>query len=269
MIVGMIPTYKEGLLARDAINSILPVCKSILVFEGPISGAPSDGIDSDFSLFRKNPKVIVKHGKWESEVAKRNSMLDSTRRFPTPTWGIYLDADEVMLWPEYLDSYIEACDAQSPEGQVNVVCPLLRVEIDGSIQSLKRIIRLDLLERHMLSMSQWKFYGSDIAVTFPAIPEERTPNQGEPHIFHRAFLRPPKRGGFRLYEEEIKDFGLLEKMHREKLGMTDLPPAGAIPVQKDGVFVPIEEGNNDTSSALPLEIPSASAIERAIKKGKL
>jgi len=233
MIVGMIPTYKEGLLARDAINSILPICKTVLVFEGPISGAPSDGIPTDLSAFRKNPHVIIKHGEWKSEVAKRNEMLNFTRRYSTPTWGIYLDADEVILWPEYIESYIEACEAQSPEGQDCVVCPILRVEVDGSIQNIKRIIRLDLLEQHILSMSQWKFFGSDIAVTFPSIPEERTPNQGEPHIFHRAFLRPPKRGGFRLYEKEIEDFGILEKQAREKLGMTDLPPAGAIPIQQD------------------------------------
>lgn len=239
MIVGMIPTYKEGKLARDAISSILNICRVVLVFEGPISGAPSDGIDSDFSEFRKNPRVIIKHGNWKSEVEKRNAMLNFTRRYSTPTWGIYLDADEVILWPEYIESYIEACDVQAPEGEVNVACPLLRVELDGSVQTLKRIIRLDMLERHILSMSQWKFYGSDIAVTFPAIPEKRTPNQGEPHIFHRAFLRPPKRGGFRLYEEEIKDFQLLEKQARERLGITDIP-AGAIPVQKEGEFVPIE-----------------------------
>lgn len=245
MIVGMIPTYKEGKLARDAINSILPICQTVLVFEGPIVGAPSEGIDTDFSYFRKNNKVIVRKGEWKSEVAKRNAMLASTRRFPTPTWGLYLDADEILLYPEYIDSYIESCDAQAPEGQVNVACPLLRVEIDGSVQTLKRIIRLDFLEAHVLSMSQWKFIGSDVAVTFPAIPSERTPNQGEPHIFHRAFLRPPKRGGFRLYEEEIKDFGILEKQARERLGMTDLPPAGAIPVQKDGVFVPLEKDESN------------------------
>lgn len=270
MIVGMIPTYKEGKLARDAILSLLPACQSVLVFEGPIAGAPTEGIESEFrSLDRRQiQRVIIKHGAWDSEVHKRNQMLEYTRRYKPPVWGIFLDADEVMLWPEYIESYIEACDAQAPEGEVNVVCPLLRVEIDGSIQSLKRIIRLDLLERHMLSMSQWKFYGSDIAVTFPSIPEERTPNQGEPHIFHRAFLRPPKRGDFRLYEEEIKDFTLLEKLERERLGITakDVQP-GAIPVQKDGTFIPLEEGKeNVPSSALPLEIPSPSEIARLSDK---
>lgn len=256
MIVGMIPTYKEGKLARDAIDSILSICQRIIVFEGPISGAPNDGIDTYLDPYKKNQRITIKHGSWNSEVHKRNDMLAFTRRFPSPVWGLYLDADEVILWPEYIESYIESCDAQAPEGQTNVACPLLRVEIDGSVQTLKRIIRLDLLESHMLSMSQWKFSGSDIAVTFPAIPSERAPNQGEPHIFHRAFLRPPKRGGFRLYEREIEDFTLLEKIERERLGITT--PAGAIPVQKDGVFVPLEnkEGNDEPYSAL-LEIPSA------------
>lgn len=233
MLVGMIPTYKEGLLARDAINSILPICNTVLVFEGPIKGAPSEGINTVFFSGRKPPpNLVIKNGEWDSEVSKRNAMLEFTRRYKPPVWGLFLDADEVMLWPEYVESYIEACDAQAPEGEVNVACPLLRVEIDGSVQNLKRIIRLDLLERHMLSMSQWKFYGSEIAVTFPAIPEERTPNQGEPHIFHRAFLRPQKRGGFRLYEREIEDFQELEKTTRERLGITEVP-SGAIPKIED------------------------------------
>lgn len=268
MIVGMIPTYKEGKLARDAITSLINVCNCILVFEGRIKGAPDSGIDTDFGKFRGalGQKCIRKVGEWESEVAKRNAMLEYTRRFKPPVWGIFLDADEVILWPEYIESYIEACDAQAPEDQMNVACPLLRVEVDGSIQTLKRIVRLDMLERHMLSMSQWKFYGSDIAVTFPAIPSERTPNMGEPHIFHRAFLRPPVRGGFRLYEREIEDFQLLEKVQRDQLGLTEIP-GGAIPVQKDGAFIPIEGGKENVSpSTLLMEIQAAEEATRKAEK---
>ena len=271
MIVGMVPTYKEGKLARDAIYSLISVCDCVLVFEGPIKGAPDSGIDTNFGKPKGalGQKIIRKSGTWNSEVHKRNEMLERTRRFKPPVWGIFLDADEVILWPEYIESYIEACEAQAPEGQSTVNCPLLRVEVDGSIQSVQRIIRLDLLERHVLSMSQWKFFGSDIAVTFPAIPSDRSPNMGEPHIFHRAFLRPPKRGDFRLYEREIEDFQLLEKIERDRLGITDVP-AGAIPVQKDGVFVPIDEGEKNVPPSSPLlEIPSAEEIARSAKKSKL
>ena len=271
MIVGMIPTYKEGKLARDAIISIGPAVDCILVFEGPIVGAPDSGIDTDYRKLGKSleSKVIRKSGSWKSEVHKRNEMLEFTRRYNRngPVWGLYLDADEVILWPEYIESYIEACDAQAPEGEVNAACPLLRVEIDGSVQKLHRIIRLDLLERHVLSMSQWKFFGSEMIVTFPAIPEERTPNQGEPHIFHRAFLRPPKRGDFRLYEKEIEDFTLLEKLERERLGITSEGLSGAIPVQKDGVFVPLtQEENNVPPHSLLVEIQNSKDAESKAKK---
>lgn len=220
ILIGMVPTYREGNLAIDAINSLLPICKTILVYEGPISGAPASGKPSDFSRFKKTNKVVVKHGSWTSEVHKRNSMLEHTRRYPSPTWGIFIDADEILLWPEYLESYIEACDAQAPEGQVNVAVPILRVEIDGSVQTLKRIVRLDMLERHVLASSQWKFYTSDVTVTFPAIPTERQPFQGEPHVFHRAFLRPPSRHGFRLSDIESDDFRTLEEKIAKPLGMT-------------------------------------------------
>src|SRR5215469_14569311 len=102
MIVGMVPTYKEGKLARDAIASILPICKAVIVFEGPISNAPSEGIPSDFSSFKKDQRVIIKYGEWDSEVHKRNEMLDFTRRYPAPVWGVFVDADEIVIWPEYL-----------------------------------------------------------------------------------------------------------------------------------------------------------------------
>lgn len=226
MIVGMIPTYKEGLLARDAIHSILPICKTVVVFEGPITGASSDGLETDLSAFRKNQKVIVKHGEWKNEAAKRNAMLSLTRRFPKPTWGIFLDADEILLWAEYLETYIEYCDSQAAEGHINVACPILRVELDGSVHELKRLIRLDMLETHILASSQWKFFSSDIAVTFPSQKVERQPFQGEPHVLHRAFLRPKKRGQFRLSEIETDDFKSLERDFVESIGM---PNRGEIP----------------------------------------
>lgn len=226
MFIGMIPTYREGKLARDAINSILPICHTVLVYEGRSGGAIDGGFDTDLSAFKKNPRVIVKHGEWESESSKRNAMLAFTRRYPAPVWGIFLDADEIILWPEYLESYIEYCDAQAPEGQINVACPILRIEEDGKAQTLKRIIRLDMLEEHILASSQWKFKTSELAVTFPAEPSDRQPFMGEPHVLHRAFLRPPDRKQFRLSDVESSDFRSLEEKIAIPLGM---PVKGAIP----------------------------------------
>lgn len=258
MIVGMVPTYREGILAADAITSLLPIADVVLVYEGPISGAPSDGIDTDFKQFKKNQKVIVKHGEWDSEVHKRNSMLDQTRRYPAPTWGIFLDADEVLLWGEYVASYIEHCDSQSPDGRVNVACPILRVEEDGSTQKLTRIIRLDMLEKHLLASSQWKFFSSDIAVTFPAEPFDRAPWQGEPHVLHRPYLRPKSRHGFRLSDIESADFTKMEKAIAEPLGME---AKGAIPkvIDRPELIIAQDSGQvEQAAKTLGIEVPDES-----------
>lgn len=232
MIVGMVPSYREGILTRDAVISLLPVCDIVLVFEGPIEGAPNTGIDTDFKSLRRGmeSRIILKNGRWASEVQKRNAMLEHTRRYKPPVWGIFLDSDEVLIWGEYIESYIEHCDSQAPEGQVNIACPILRVEEDGSTQKLTRIIRLDMLERHLLASSQWKFFTSDIAITFPAEPFDREPFQGEPHVLHRPYLRPRSRQNFRLSDIESEDFREMEKRIADPLGME---AKGAIPKRDD------------------------------------
>lgn len=246
-LVGIVPTYREGPLAMSAINSIAGSCNAVVVFEGPIGDAPLSGTETYFPK-RMPPNVIVRRGQWKNEVHKRNAMLDFTRRYPTPTWGVYLDADEIMIGAEWLADMIYAASGNVPEDESPATIPLLITEVDSSVGRIHRLIRLDLLERHVLSMSQLKFYGSDVVPTFPLLPVwrpgetvtefARPPMQGEPHIHHRSYYRPRVRTDFRMHKEEIEEFAKLEA--DAKLG---IKVPGMIPVQQDpGFIVASEQG---------------------------
>lgn len=240
MIVGLIPTYREGPIAANAVRSLLKCCDVTYVWEGPIIGAPETGPQTELGKLTKDPRVFLKRGAWPGEEGKRNAMLHATRRYPAPVWGVYLDADEVLTDAEYVPDLIWAAEQQHKDtGQVTVSLPLLRQEIDGSCGTLHRIFRLDLLEKHVLSMSQFKFYGQDFVVTLPLVPTwkpgepvtatNRPPMKGEPSIHHRAYYRPKDRADFRLYKSEVSDFEALEREHLERLGIRPEVP-GSVPV---------------------------------------
>lgn len=242
-IVGLVPTFREGPLAASAIRSIIDVCNVVITFEGPISeDAPKEGEATSIpTSLLKNQKVIRKEGVWRGEAAKRTAMLESTRRYPKPTWGIYLDADEIFLSSEYVPDLIWANRMHTDEGQEAAALPVMITEVDNSVGRAYRIIRLDELERHVLSMSQLKFFRSDIVATFPLLEvwrpgqpltaQNRPPMQGEPHIHHRAYYRPPRRGEFRLHQTELAEFHELERQAQERLGIRTPGPA-MIPVER-------------------------------------
>lgn len=250
-LVGIVPTFREGPLAAGAIRSILPHVDNVVVFEGPVGEAPDDaGQETDLRQFRKNPRVIFRHGKWQAEADKRNAMLEATRRMPTPTWGVYLDADEVFIGAEYIREFIWSAEVNTADGREPTALPVQITEVDGSVGRIHRIIRLDLLERHVLSMSQLKFFGSDVVPTFPVVPVWRPgepvrvegneykgpPLLGTPSIHHRAYYRPPRRGEYRLHAEEISDFNT----ELQRLGIRPEVP-GAMPVQQDPGFIVARE----------------------------
>lgn len=228
MIVGLVPTYREGPLAADAIRSLLPCCNVVFVAEGPIGDPTGHGDPTDLSEFKRNPRVTVTHGTWPTEITKRNAMLQRTRRYPAPVWGVYLDGDEVLINAELVPSLIWAAEQQAEPGNDVTAIPLLRTEVDGEVGRNYRLIRLDRLERHVLSMSQWQFYGQATTAIFPTVhvwrPGEtvtetnRPPLQGEVHFHHRAYLRPPVRGQQRLHKREQDDYVEQNRAALERLG---------------------------------------------------
>lgn len=234
MIVGLVSTWKEGRLAVDAVRSLLACCQTVRVLEGPIGEPSEGGIDTDWTQFKREPRVIVTGGAWDSDAEKRSALLDSTRRFAAPTWGVIVDADEILVSGEYLPSLIEYRQAQADvQDQIAINVPLRLVEADGSIGLITaRVLRLDLIERWLISSYHIQLR-SGVEVSLPnAYPlkcgepdrqetEETTglqirrPHQGEPHILHRSILRAPDRDVERqssaegtMFDKLVKESGL-------------------------------------------------------------
>lgn len=206
-VVGLMSTFREGRLALAAVDSLLRCCDTVFALEGPIGDTdPQAGEETMFWRGRKVPPgIVVKHLREPSasDAAKRTMLLDwAKEKTGGPFWGVVLDGDEVLLWPELLPDYLwRAEHADEPGGVALRVC-----EADGQVyESSARAMRFDRVRRYVLSGYQMELE-SGVVATFPLVPAKRPPIMGEPHILHRAYLRPPKRNdGARLSAAERDD----------------------------------------------------------------
>lgn len=234
-IVGLVSTYKEGRLAVSTVRSLLGggCCDVVWVFDGPIGDAPATGPDSDWSVFRKDQRVQVREGQWDSDAAKRTAMLEPTRRYGPDTWGVILDGDEILLHGEYLPDLIEY--AIQKDGERAFGFPLRLMEVDGSCAKIgARVLRLDVIERYLISSYHLLLYsGAEVSLPNVALrlagepdlapaPEDesygmqrRRPVMGEPHILHRSIMRSAQRGAVRQHRAEQSELEALIASHGE------------------------------------------------------
>jgi hypothetical protein len=238
VIVGLVTCYREGSLVTGAINSLRHACEIVLVLEGPApadrepSGEPSQLPDA------KALGVLVRHGKWEDDAAKRTELVLWARQLWARKqkgerggglWLVWCDADEVLLWPEYLRDYIDAAVAHEHEQNATGGFPLRHVEPDGSVHfSWGRVLNGLNVVRYLVSGYQLELTnGLVVALPLtplcaaggipiapeqgqPREPEEvdrwlarnRPPLQGEPHILHRHPLRARDRARHRMHDDE-------------------------------------------------------------------
>ncbi len=248
MIVGLVSTYREGRLAEDAVRSLLSCCQHVIVADGPIGDNPPAGVETDWKVFRKDQRVAVHDfasftsGKsWLTDADKRTWLLEKTRRYPAPVWGIILDGDELLLYGEQIPALIEHHEQEARANEGTSLGATMRiVEGDGTCGVITaRILRLDLIERWLISsyhlllkngqeVSKPNGYflkagepDTDRIETTTGM-QIRRPLQGEPHILHRSFLRPPQRSAERqsaaeatAFDELVRDAGLGE-LHGER-----------------------------------------------------
>lgn len=153
MIVGLVSTWREGSLALSAVRSLLGCCDFVRVLEGPIGQPIDGGLQTDWSEFRDTERVIVGKGEFETDAQKRTELLNRTRDYAAPTWGVVLDGDELLLWGENLREQIEHMeDREAETGIIQTGCSLRLVESDGSVAQINaRVLRLDLLEAYVHS----------------------------------------------------------------------------------------------------------------------
>lgn len=162
MIVGLCSSYLEGPLVQGAIRSLHAACDRVVVFEGP-AGPPldEDVPESDFSYCegsRPGWQLDIVPGSWKTDAKKRTAMIESLRPFTEPTWGVWIDGDEVLCNPEYLRDWLNFADWKEQEtGVENMGWPLKIVELDGSIAVAQaKVLRVDRLDSYSVSSSVFK-----------------------------------------------------------------------------------------------------------------
>lgn len=224
ILVGLVSAYKEGRLVQGAIRSALTACDHVFVLEGP-AGEPLDADvpPTDLGPFADDPRVTYREGRWRTDSRKRQAMLEWSRRFEPPVWGVIVDADEVLMHGEYLHDwllrleYAEQCD---PEARY-LGRPMRIMELDGSLAWVRgRLLRLDRIQKYEVStsvfvnelgirhgegnvidkFSDWQrprmtYIEEDRMLVMPPLPTE-------PFLVHRSMLRHPLRSGLRLHEQE-------------------------------------------------------------------
>ena len=226
MIVGLVSCYREGQLAADAVRSLLPACQRVYVLEGPIGGASPQGVETNWLQFRKGGRVLVRPGSWGSDAEKRTALLRWVmQRQVGPVWGVIVDGDEQLMYPEGIPALIEhhTLEAEA-QGTVSVGATLRLVEGDGTIGLiLARVLRLDLIDRwlissyHLLLKNGVEVSRPNAYILRPGDPDSektdlstgmqlRRPLMGEPHILHRSWFRPPQRAAERQSAAEGTDF---------------------------------------------------------------
>ena len=170
MILGLITSYREGSLIQGAVRSLLTACDHVVVCDGPVGEPITSGEPSELGRFGKDTRLTQIKREGETDADKRNRILEwvrGQRHFVRPVWGLWLDADEVLAWPEQVRAYVDNAPADV------VAIPIPKVELSGTtMMAHGRLMRLDLTERYVMGSYQVQFIGQKTIVTLPDIPPE-------------------------------------------------------------------------------------------------
>lgn len=199
-IYGLVSSYREGRLTMSAVESLLECCREVFVLEGPVgdvaawgelvAGGGEPGLASEFPKHSRRVHVRRESG-WETDAAKRTALVRWVQEWrPGPAWGVVVDGDETLLWARFLPDYLARSEADEVPGGVKVKL----VFEDGQVyETAARCLRLELIDEYVLSGYQLRLKGQATVWVSPIVPAKQAPLQGEPHVFHRGYLRPPER----------------------------------------------------------------------------
>lgn len=230
-VVGLISSYREGSLLIEAIRSAQRArFDHLVIAEGPAGDERCDHAPP--SMFEGYTKPTLS-GTWKSDADKRSAMVRHCRGFgPGPTWGVWIDGDEVLVNGEYLRDELQAVLWQDEEdGQTRGGWPMRLVERDGSVAVCRaKVVRIDLIDRYLVSSSGIRFKNHGVmfdhaegnlpqsveAWWAPRLPEVakdkmylEPPLPCEPFLVHRSALRHPARRGLRMHEQEARELDRL------------------------------------------------------------
>lgn len=232
MIVGLCSSYKEGPLVQAAIGSLLEACDEVLLMEGPAGEPLTEPVpETDLGPFANFPHLTLRDGRWRTDARKRQAMLEWTRQFDPPVWGMIVDADEALCNGLFLQHWVRRLDWHeevNPDVEY-VGRPLRIIEADGAVGWVRgRLLRMDRLVEYKVSTSVFTVKGSlepyKGGGNTPDMIEDwikpRTPyfEKGqmcldpplpmEPYLVHLSILRHPWRTGLRLHEQEKRELAL-------------------------------------------------------------
>ncbi len=218
-IIGLISCYDEGYLLESTILSALAACDEVGIFEGPVGKQTIKPLRLSASLKTKHYLHTPPVRRYKDDADKRNVALSwAKKKWPRDdTWIVWLDGDEVLIWPEYLRDWVQRGRHVTGVGGIQ----LRIVELDGSVVfSNGRVVRTAVIKRYLLAASQVVLntgmiialphellctaggmpvkpadgWGMEPAQMDAYLARYRPPVAGEPHILHRSLLRDPKRG---------------------------------------------------------------------------
>jgi hypothetical protein len=180
VIVGLLSTYREGPLARGAVDSALRACDRVFVFEGPAGprlpnehecppteiADPEFGFDLSDELLVPEWDLYFRNGEWKTDAKKRTAMIEATRGLEPPVWGVWIDGDEILMNGEYLRDWTNALewadqgktfDPDDESTMPYMGFPIKLVELDGSITVCQgKVLRVDLIDQYSVSSSVFR-----------------------------------------------------------------------------------------------------------------
>jgi len=227
-IIALISSFEEH---PDMLDSCIESARDldeIFVMDGPTT-FPLNKFDYTWTPYSTPNHVQYKKGTgvWKSDADKRSEMLWQAQAWDHDAWGLWIDADEILLYGQYLRDHINRATEESAAGYTIRI-----VEYDGSVASCYgKLIRLGSIRSYTMS-SYEVILENGITVALPNVPIcsaggipigeiegrddpqlalKRPPVIGEPHLLHRHGLRSPKREAPRLHDKEAESFDKLVK----------------------------------------------------------
>ena len=219
-IATLISSYKEGSLIQGAIRSVQCLDNPIFVGDGRHSKDELLGDDTDITeLLGSKNLFIVSGEKWDSETEKRNWHLNWVRnwfdeRRIKSFWILTLDADEILVWGEYLQDWLNALNPYA-DGNYTQECivPLKRTEAEWNKKAGRfvtdtapsRCIHSSVIDRYLVGTLRFATPDNK-EVSLHHYPSKNPVMYGEPHIHHRHYLRRFGREMVRASNQEEKEW---------------------------------------------------------------
>lgn len=206
-IVALIAGHKEGSLIQGAIRSALKAQPHfVIVYDCPVTGVKVEGEPTNLGKSYTRYLSLKDH-EFPTQYDMRNAMLGEARRKMRghPFWTLILDADEVLVWGEYLPDWLGQLKPGYPHSMENLIpLKLTGFVNDVAMKVPSRVVHSSLIDEYLCGC--WVFSDASGNVGVLGHTEsEFMPAQGEPHIHHRHHMRRPERKSTRLSGQSEED----------------------------------------------------------------